>query len=89
VHVTRCDRRENVVWIPRGTVYRDAYAWHLGEWDEKKGWLNEVEALGRRLNRPPRISQHPVFLGGPVPPEPYELVPAGANGSAYTKAGVR
>jgi hypothetical protein len=89
VYVKKQDCIDNIITIPRGAVYAESYALHLGEWDEKKNWLNHVEALGKRLNQPLTITQHPCFLGGPVPPEQDENPALGNFSHAYKKAGVR
>jgi hypothetical protein len=90
VYVRKQDCAANIVTIPRGTVYAETYALHLGEWDEKKNWLNGIDLLGKRLNQPLTITQHPCLLGGTVPPEetPAALM-RGTFGYAYTKAGIR
>ena len=89
VYVKKQNTADNIITIPRGTVYAESNAVHVGEWDEKKHWLNDIEALGRRMNRPLSISQHPHFLAGPVPPEKPEWLPCGQFSHFYDKAGVR
>lgn len=89
VYVRSRNHAANIITVPAGTVYQESTAWHLGEWDEHKRWLHGVDALGRRLHTRLEISQHPVFLGGEVPAEPFELVPVGHCPEYYTKAGVR
>jgi len=89
VYVKKQDCSDNIIMIPRGTTYSETNAWHFGEWDDKKNWLNKTDALGRRMNRKLSITQHPRFLGGPVPAERHVILPCGNFSQDYKKAGVR
>ncbi len=89
VYVKNRRLAENLVTIPKGTVYTQSNAIHMSEWDEKKQWLNRIEALGKRLNQPLTITQHPHFLAGSIPPEPPEWLPCGRFAHFYEKAGIR
>src|SRR5690606_23869029 len=90
VYVKKQNRIENIITIPKGSVYAETYALHLGEWDEKKNWLQQTEALGKRLNQPLTITQHPCLLDNMfVPEEEAGLWQRPNFGFAYKKAGVR
>lgn len=90
VYVKKQNRIENMITIPKGSVYAETYALHLGEWDEKKNWLLQIEALGKRLNQPLTITQHPRLLDDTIIPEENSGLFGSPNfGFAYKKAGIR
>lgn len=88
VYVGRQDAAENIILIPKGTVYIQENAILFSEW-EKKTWLSYVDGLGKRLNNPARVSLYPRFIHGQVPPEEFEPLPQGRRADAYLRAGVR
>lgn len=90
VYVKKQNRVENMITIPKGSVYAETYALHLGEWDEKKNWLQQIDTLGKRLNQPLTITQHPCLLDGTIIPEETSVLSQRPNfGFAYKKGGIR
>jgi hypothetical protein len=87
IHVTVRDRRENMVTIPAGTVIEELDAVVCDLFDPD--WGNRTDAAGRRLNIPQDVAVHPRFMGGEVPPEPFEPLPHGERHDAYLRSGVR
>jgi hypothetical protein len=90
VYVKKQNLIQNIITIPKGSVYSETYALHLGEWDEKKNWLHHVDTLGKRMNQPLTITQHPCLLEATTAPNEEAGIYQSPNfGFAYKKAGVR
>jgi hypothetical protein len=88
IYVKRRDRRENIVTVPAGSVYRETDALVFGHWNAE-GWAQEIEALGKRLNTPLALSAHPAMPGRTVPADHGACFEYGERHSAYLRAGVR
>jgi hypothetical protein len=88
VYVNRQDRKENIVRIPAGSVYRFRDAVHMGMWDNEN-WAQEIEALGKALNNPLAVSAHPNLPGRKEPAETDAIFKTGLRKAAYLCAGVR
>ncbi|MDD4890422.1 MAG: hypothetical protein PHU85_10875 [Phycisphaerae bacterium] len=86
IYVQARNRRENVIRVPAGTVFEEANTLCFSNWDQQ--WGQRIDALGKRLNNPPAVTVHPVYLGD-APPEPFEPLPVGRRADAYLRAGVR
>jgi len=76
-----------MVTIPAGTTYRQRMAYCSSEWNTHE-FAGEIEALGRRLNTPPKLSVHPVYLGSPFASQGSALPLFGRRADAYLR-GVR
>jgi len=88
IYVKRRDRRENIVVVPAGSVYRETDALVFGHWNAE-GWAQEIEALGRRLNTPLAVSTHPALPGRVEPADHGACFAYGERRDAYLRAGVR
>ncbi len=88
IYVKRRDRRENIVTVPAGSIYRQTDALVFGHWNAE-GWAQEIEALGKRLNTPLAVSTHPRLAGRAVPDDHGAIVEYGERHAAYRRAGVR
>jgi len=85
IHV-QARRNPNIIQVAAGTVFEDLTALHFSDWDA--AWGQRIDELGKRLNNPLQVTIHPHYLR-PVPPEPFETLPAGRRADAYLRAGVR
>jgi hypothetical protein len=88
IYVKRRDRRENIVTVPAGSVYRETDALVFGHWNAE-GWAQEIEALGKRLNTPLAVSAHPALPGRLEPADYGACFEYGQRRDAYLRAGVR